>query len=234
MRKKIICVLLVVLMLHPLPVLAADGRAEKVIYLTFDDGPSIYTAKLLDILQKHDVKATFFLVNTGCDMEHLLHRMVEEGHSIGIHSYCHDFKTIYANDEALMKDIYAMQDKIYDLTGLRTWLLRFPGGGSNTVSRRYCYGIMSRAAKRIKEEGFVYFDWNVDSGDATGCRDMQVIYQNVICGIRGKTSAVVLQHDVNGCSVKTVERIILWGKENGYVFRGLTEQSPACCHRVQN
>lgn len=234
MGKKAICVLLVLAMAVTLPVAADDGQEEKVIYLTFDDGPGAYTGQLLDILRRQEVQATFFLVNTGYDMENLLRRMVDEGHSLGIHSYCHDFKTIYANDEALMQDIYAMQDKICDLTGVQTWLLRFPGGSSNTVSCRYCRGLMSRLTKRVGEAGFAYFDWNVDSGDAYGCHDPEKIYQQVIRGIRGKKRAVVLQHDVNGCSVKTVERIIQWGRENGYCFRPLTPDSPACRHRVQN
>lgn len=213
---------------------SAAGETEKVIYLTFDDGPGVYTGQLLDVLQKHDVQATFFLVNTQVDMENLLKRMVEDGHSLGIHSYCHDFPTVYANDDALMRDILAMQETIYALTGVQTWLLRFPGGSSNTVSRRYCYGIMSRAVKRVREAGFCYFDWNVDSGDGYGCHDAETIYQKVIAGIRGKRCAVVLQHDVNGCSVSVVERIILWGKSEGYEFRALDTDSPPCCHRVQN
>lgn len=226
-----ICIFLVLAALLALP---AGAEAEKVIYLTFDDGPGPYTAQLLDILQKQNVKATFFLVNTGYDMEALLGRMVDEGHSIGIHSDCHDFKTIYANDDALWEDIYTMQSLIEEKCGEKTCLLRFPGGSSNTVSRRYCPGIMSRAIARAEADGFAYFDWNVDSGDAYGCQDGEVIFRKVICGIRGRNRAVVLQHDVNRCSVQTVERIICWGKSNGYVFRALTADSPACRHRVQN
>lgn len=235
MGKKLVCIFMLLILLSAIPVAAEETTPpEKVIYLTFDDGPSVYTAQLLDILKKHDVKATFFLVNTGLDMDNLLTRMVNEGHSVGIHSYSHDFKTIYSSDDGLMEDIYAMQRLIYEKCGVLTTLLRFPGGGSNTVSRRYCRGIMTRLTKKVTAEGFTYFDWNVDSGDAYGCPDPEAIYQKVISGIRGKDSAVVLQHDVNGCSVQTVERIILWGVENGYAFRALTENSAPCRHRVQN
>lgn len=233
--KKLVCILSVLVFALTIPAAADDmPQQEKVIYLTFDDGPSIYTAQLLNTLAQHDAKATFFLVNTGTDMEHLLQRMVNEGHSVGIHSYSHDFKTIYSSDESFMEDLYAMQRLIYEKCGVLTTLMRFPGGGSNTVSRRYCCGIMSRLAKRVCAEGFTYFDWNVDSGDAYGCPDPEKIFQKVISGIRGKDRAVVLQHDVNGCSVQTVERIILWGKRNGYVFQALTENSDPCRHRVQN
>lgn len=231
MVKKAACVFLALAVAFTIPV-AAEG--QKVIYLTFDDGPGAYTAQLLDILERNHVPATFFLVNTGVEMEALLRRMVIQGHSIGIHSYCHDFKTIYASDEALMQDIYAMQALIAEKCGVQTFLLRFPGGSSNIVSRRYCNGIMSRITKRVQQEGFCYFDWNVDSGDGYGCPDSEKIYQKVIAGIRGKDCAVVLQHDVNGCSVQTVERIICWGKANGYTFRALSDQSRSCRHRVQN
>lgn len=213
---------------------SASAEEEKVIYLTFDDGPGVYTEQLLDILQKYDVQATFFLVNTQVDMQRLLKRMAENGHSLGIHSYCHDFSAVYASDDALMRDIFAMQETIYTLTGVRTWLLRFPGGSSNTVSRRYCHGIMTRAVKRVQEEGFVYFDWNVDSGDAYGCHDADTIYRNIVSGIGRKRRAVVLQHDVNGCSVSVVERVIQWGKREGYIFRALDADSAPCRHRVQN
>lgn len=213
---------------------ASADAEEKVVYLTFDDGPSSYTAQLLDILGKYDAKASFFLVNTGVDMEKLLCRMAREGHAIGIHSYSHDFAAVYASEDAFMDDLYAMQALIFEKCGVRTRLLRFPGGSSNTVSRKYAQGIMSRLTQRVTGEGFVYFDWNVDSGDAYGCHDPERIYQNVIRGIRGKRRAVVLQHDVNGCSVQTVEKIILCGKDNGYVFRALGEDAPECHHRVQN
>lgn len=235
MVKKLVGIFVLLSVLLAIPVVAEETVArEKVIYLTFDDGPSIYTAELLDILEKHGARATFFLVNTGIDMEHLLQRMANEGHSIGIHSYSHDFKTIYSSDEAFMEDLYAMQRLIYENCGIVTTLMRFPGGGSNTVSRQYSWKIMSRLTKRVAQEGFTYFDWNVDSGDAYGCPDPERIYQKVITGIQGKNIAVVLQHDVNGCSVQTVERIILWGMENGYDFRALTENSAPCRHRVQN
>lgn len=209
-------------------------EAEKVIYLTFDDGPSIYTPQLLRLLDRYGAKATFFLVDTGCCDEELLRDMADGGHSIGIHSLSHDFKTIYSSDEAFMEDIYAMQELIRQKAGYTTFLMRFPGGSSNTVSRRYSKGIMSRLTAAVEEAGFRYFDWNVDSGDAAGCRDTEEIYRNVISGIRGKDCAVVLQHDVYACSIRAVERILIWGREHGYRFCALNEQSPRCCHPVQN
>ncbi len=234
-----VCGLLVavwLLLFTAVPAAADDmpPSSEKVIYLTFDDGPSIYTRQLLRVLDRYNAKATFFLVDTPSCTEDLLQTMVARGHSIGIHSLSHDFEVIYSSDGAFLEDMYAMQALIQEKTGESTMLLRFPGGSSNTVSRRYSKGIMSRLVDRVEADGFQYFDWNVDSGDAAGCRDTEKIYRNVISGIRGKDSAVVLQHDVYSCSVRAVERILIWGRENGYSFRALDAQSPVCHHRVQN
>lgn len=232
--KILVCVLCLLALLPEIPAAAADMPAEeKRIYLTFDDGPGPYTAMLLDVLAEHDVHATFFLVNTGYQMDHLLNRMVQEGHGVGIHSLNHDFKTLYSSEEAFWEDLRGMQDLIREKTGVTTMLMRFPGGSSNTISRQ-SPGIMSRLTKQVTEAGFCYFDWNVDSGDAYGCCDEERIYQNVITGIRGKTVAVVLQHDIQAHSVHVVERILRWGEENGYHFLPLTADSPCCRHRVQN
>lgn len=217
------------------PVGADDmPQQEKVIYLTFDDGPSPYTMRLLEVLERYDAKATFFLVQTPECSDALLQAIVSGGHGIGVHSLSHDFKTIYSSEEAFLEDLYAMQNLIREKTGVTTMLMRFPGGSSNTVSRRYSQGIMSRLVDTVTEAGFCYFDWNVDSGDAAGCRDTEKIYQNVIRGIRGKRQAVVLQHDVCCCSVQAVEKILIWGRNNGYTFQALTTRSPVYHHPVQN
>lgn len=233
-RKILVYVLCLLAFLPATPAAADDMPAEeKRIYLTFDDGPGPYTAKLLDVLAEHDAHATFFLVNTGYHMDSLLERMVQEGHGVGIHSLNHDFKTLYSSEEAFWEDLLGMQELIREKTGVTTMLMRFPGGSSNTISRR-SPGIMSRLTRQVTEAGFCYFDWNVDSGDAYGCCDEERIYQNIIAGIRGKTAAVVLQHDIHEHSVRVVERILRWGEANGYRFLPLTADSPCCHHRVQN
>ena len=203
---------------------------EKVIYLTFDDGPSIYTKKLLDVLKKYDVKATFFLVNTGSIST--AKRIVDEGHAVGIHSISHTYKEIYASEEAFMNDLYGMQKIIRDHTGVTTYLMRFPGGSSNKVSS-FNPGIMSKLVKRVEAEGFQYFDWNVGSNDTSNLTPEQIC-QNVINGIRRTSKAVVLQHDIYDRSVSAVEGIIQWGLENGYTFAALEYNSPTAHHGVNN
>lgn len=206
----------------------------KVIYLTFDDGPSRYTQRLLDLLEQYDAKATFFVVNTGHNMKTLLNAIVDGGHGIGMHSVTHDYSKIYASEEAFFNDLYKMQKIIKDYTGVTTTLMRFPGGSSNTISKKYCTGIMTQLTQAVEDQGFRYFDWNVSSGDAGGTKTADGVYNNVIQGISGKKTAVVLQHDIHEFSVDAVERILIWGIQNGYSFEALTPSSPTCHHGVNN
>lgn len=203
-----------------------------VIYLTFDDGPSIYTPHLLDILKKHNVKATFFVVNTG--KIETISRIASEGHVVAMHTASHDFSEIYASEEAYFKDLKKIQSQIEKYCGYKPTLLRFPGGGSNTVSRRYNEGIMTRLTEQLDKKGYTYFDWNVDSDDAGSARTATQVYNNVVKGCAARKSSVVLMHDIKSYTVDAIEDIILWGKENGYTFKVLTASSPTFHHRVNN
>ena len=206
----------------------------KVIYLTFDDGPGNYTEKLLGILKKYNVKATFFVCKT--NRLDLLDDIVKDGHSIGIHSATHNYGKIYSSEDAFFKELYEMQDIIYQHTGVKTTLLRFPGGSSNSTSKKYNTGIMTRLTKAVESQGFQYFDWNVLSGDAIETESTAQVIKNVIEGIKNnkKDFSVVLQHDPEGFSVDAVEQIIQWGLNNGYTFLPLEPDSPVCHHKVVN
>lgn len=210
---------------------AYQKPSERTIYLTFDDGPCADTGRLLNILRKYNVKATFFVTDSG--YPEMLQRIGEEGHSIGIHTRTHDYSHIYSSPEAFFDELWQMQEVIRKAAGTTTWLLRFPGGSSNTVS---CFneGIMTTLAKAVEASGFSYFDWNVDSDDAGRARKSETVYQNVIDGIKGKQLSVVLQHDVHPYSVDAVEKIICWGLQNGYVFRALDGTSPGMHHTISN
>ncbi len=205
--------------------------SDKNIYLTFDDGPGRYTRELLDVLDKYNVKVTFFVVKTG--YTDLIAKEAAAGHSVGIHSATHDYQKIYANEEAYFRDLEAMDAVIYEKTGQHTKLLRFPGGSSNRVSG-FNPGIMTRLTQAVQERGYQYFDWNVLSGDAGETTDTDVVYQNVIDGVTGRKNSIVLMHDIKGYSVAAVERIIRWGLENGYTFLPLTPDSPTAHHRINN
>lgn len=206
-----------------------DGR---VVYLTFDDGPGPYTEALLAVLDKYDVKATFFVTNG--EYNHVMKKIVDQGHSIGIHSVTHDYESIYANPGAYFEDLTQMQQIIYEQTGVRTTLMRFPGGGSNLVSRRLSPGIMTLLTEAVQNAGFQYFDWNVSSGDAGETQKTREVYLNVVEGIMNNRVSVVLQHDIHPYSVDAVEDIILWGLDNGYRFLSLEETSPTFHHPVAN
>lgn len=167
-----------------------EGRR---IYLTFDDGPSCYTNDILDILKQYDVKATFFVVGK-TDEESLAayKRIVEEGHTLGIHSYSHKYNEIYKSVDAYAADLRKLQELIYDTTGTWSRYTRFPGGSSNTVSTVDMQLLM----EYLEEQGIVYFDWNVSSGDAkSGYISAQAIVDNVMRNVEKHDTAIVLMHD---------------------------------------
>ena len=205
---------------------------QKTIYLTFDDGPGPYTTALLDVLDKYGVKATFFVVNSG--YYNTMRQIVNRGHSIGIHSVTHTYEEIYASPEAFFADLHQMQDIIYQQTGVRTNLMRFPGGSSNLISKETCEGLMTILSDAVQNAGFRYFDWNVDSNDAGGARKKETVRDNVICGASQQRVSIVLQHDIHAYSVDAVEEIIQWGLSNGYRFAPLKENSPGMHHGVLN
>ena len=210
------------------PSVTPNGRT---IYLTFDDGPGANTPELLRVLRKYNVKATFFVVNT--PFIDYITQIAADGHSIGIHSTTHVFSSIYASEEAFFADIENMGNIIYAKTGIKTSLLRFPGGSSNTVSR-FNPGIMTRLTKAVTEQGYQYFDWNVDSGDAGGASGSSEVFYNVISGVSSRTNSIVLQHDIKYFSIQAVEDIIIWGLNNGYTFSALYPHSPTAHHGINN
>ena len=171
------------------------------------------------------------MVDSGC--YDTMRRIVEEGHAIAIHSIEHDYRTIYASMDAFFEDLYATQAMIYEQTGVKTTLMRFPGGSSNTVSR-FNPGVMTRLTEAVEAAGFQYFDWNVDSDDAGKAKTTAEVYKNVIGNVGYAPYSIVLQHDTKECSVEAVEKIILWGLANGYTFLPLEPSSPTVHHPVGN
>lgn len=211
-------------------------EAKGTIYLTFDDGPSTsITPKILDILKKKNVKATFFILNYDSAGEKLVKRIVNEGHTIAIHGYSHDYKSIYKSVETYMENITKLQNKIKNSTGCNTTITRFPGGSSNTVSR-YNPGIMTKLTKEVVARGYRYFDWNVSSGDAGGAKNSSDVYNNVVTGLKKSRSNVVLMHDFSGNTktLNALESIIDYGINNGYSFSRITENTPMVTHSVNN
>ncbi len=208
-------------------------KPKKVVYLTFDDGPSIHTKKLLNILDKYGVKATFFVVGNNGSYS-WIKKATNQGHTIGLHSYSHRYEEIYSSKAAYLKDLAAIQDVVYESTGKKTSIIRFPGGSSNLISASIKKGIMTELTKTVTDQGYHYFDWNVDSGDGSGHLTRQQIAHNVIEGIKCHDTSIVLQHDIWLESIYAVEDIIKWGLANGYSFAPLTTDSFHAHHKINN
>lgn len=174
--------------------LAQEGDVHQV-YLTFDDGPSEQTQQILDILDDYGVKATFF-VNGREDEASIAayKRIVDEGHTIGMHSYSHKYSEIYASMDAFKADFLRIQNLIYDTTGVECRYYRFPGGSSNRVSNVD----MSEYIQYFNNQGVTYFDWNVSSGDATAqAFTVDELVENVMKDVVKYKTSVVLLHDAN-------------------------------------
>ena len=206
------------------------------IYLTFDDGPSTsITPKILDILKKKNIKATFFIINYNTAGEKLVKREVAEGHSVGIHGYSHRYKDIYKSVDIYMANITKLQNKIKASTGVNTTITRFPGGSSNTVSK-YNPGIMTILTKEVVKRGYKYYDWNVSSGDAGEAKTAEQVYNNVTSRLSKSKQNVVLLHDYAGNTktLNALEGIIDFGLQNGYTFSKITPSTPMVTHTPNN
>lgn len=215
---------------------SAVKKNGRVIYLTFDDGPYKYTDKLLKILDKYNVKVTFFVTNQYPDYQNMIKKEAEAGHAIAVHTYSHNYAKIYKSRSAYIADLDKMAAIIKKQTGKQPDILRFPGGSSNTISKSYCKGIMSDLTKYVGTYGYAYSDWNITSGDAGETTSTDQVVQNVINGIKGQGDkpSVVLQHDIKEFSVNAVERIIKWDLDNGYTFKKMTTSDGIVHHGVNN
>lgn len=190
---------------------------EGVIYLTFDDGPSsVTTGTLLDILKEENVKATFFVTNNGPDS--LIKRMYDEGHTIALHTASHNYATVYKSVDAYFDDLNKVSNRVKNITGQTSKIVRFPGGSSNTVSRHYSKGIMTTLSEELFNRGYRYYDWNVDSHDASNARTKEAVYNNVVTSLSKNKANVVLMHDIKTQTRDALRSIIRYGKENGYTF----------------
>ena len=176
---------------NPQEDLPVDSRRK--VYLTFDDGPSIYTDEILDILAEYDVKATFFVV--GKEDEHsreALARIVEEGHTLGMHSYSHKYSELYASLESFEADFEKQKNYLEEVTGATCRFYRFPGGSSNTVSREDMHIFIDY----LEDRGMVFFDWNISSGDGSKpLLDVDTLVKNSTEDVEFWNTAVILMHD---------------------------------------
>ena len=180
------------------------------VYLTFDDGPSENTNKILDILKQYDVKATFFVVGkTDKNSVAVYKRIVNEGHTLGMHSYSHDYGEIYSSLENYVLDLKRLEDYLFQVTGVRPKYVRFPGGSSNKVSKVD----MKELTAYLNDNGYVYYDWNLSSKDADySYLSSDRIVENCMSQIEDYSKEVIiLMHDANDKkpTVDALQRMIL-------------------------
>lgn len=209
---------------------------KKICYLTFDDGPSGVTQQVLDILTQYGVTGTFFVTAEKPEHFDMMKKVVDQGSTIALHTYSHDYSKLYASDEAYFEDLQQISDLVEQQTGEVSKVIRFPGGSSNMISADYNEGIMSRLVDEVEEKGYAYFDWNVDSTDASGNGvSVDQIVANATSGI-GVDNAVILMHDTDAkeTTVQALPRIIQAYKDAGYTFRPLTTRSTPVHHSVNN
>ena len=195
----------------------ARADSEKVVYLTFDDGPSDrVTPKILDILKEENIKATFFIVGTAAEnRKYLLERELSEGHTIAVHSYTHRYSQIYSSAENLLADIDKCNEVIKSVTGAYSTVYRFPGGS---------FGLNDELINAVREHGMKYVDWNASLCDADYCNaPSEVLYANAVATSKGRDRVVLLAHDTTTktTTAKALKDIIRYFKSQNYKFATL-------------
>ena len=204
-----------------------------VAYLTFDDGPSSNTEDILDILDYYNVKATFFVIYHK-DMEEQYKAIVDRGHTIALHTYTHDYSKVYRSETAFFNEITRISDYVYSVTGVRTRIIRFPGGSSNTVSNHYSRDLMQTLKVSVPQKGYVYHDWNVDTEDAAHNNlAPEKILENVKNSLTKYRKPDILMHDAGETKRTTVEALpemIEYIYSQGYRMERLEIDSYAVHH----
>lgn len=206
---------------------------EKWVCLTFDDGPSKTTPDVLAALNTAGVHGTFFVVATGYNEKYLplLTQAAAAGHQIALHSASHEYSDIYGSSDAYWEDIALLKERIapyVDVESIR--YLRFPGGSTNTVSRRYGgKGLMKQLKAEVEQKGLQWVDWNVCAEDAVGGHpSADTIYRNVVRETGQQTNCIVLMHDSSSThtTAEALPDIIQWYTDNGYTFLTVAEALP--------
>lgn len=208
---------------------AAPEQTAKRVYLTFDDGPSIYTGQILDILAANDVKATFFVIGRDEKYYDFYKRIVDEGHTIGMHSYSHVYQDFYASTESFGEELSKLNDLIYEVTGVRSTIFRFPGGSSNNVASQPIQNYIAY----LNENNINYYDWNSLSGDAvTSGLSPERLVNNIMNDVEKNEDSIVLMHDLQTThtTVESLQLLIDTLKSNGYEILPIDEDTPLIQH----
>ena len=212
-----------------------DGTGEKTVYLTFDDGPSENTGKVLDILDDYGINATFFVTGHEPEYRSSIKDAYERGNTIGLHSMSHDYAKVYASTDAFFEDLEKVGEVVEEQIGYVPYLTRFPGGASNTVSANYSTGIMSALVEELPARGYQFYDWNVSSNDAAGTNVAVDTLVQSSC-VEGYTNVMLLFHDsgTKDTTPEALPQIIEYYLERGYEFAPIDREAFVCHHGVNN
>ncbi len=212
-----------------------EHYTPKTIYLTFDDGPGANTVKVLNALDKYNVKATFFVTNQFPRYQYLIAEEYNKGHKIGVHTLTHKW-SVYDSLDAYLDDFNQMNEIVKNQTGSYTNIFRFPGGSGNTVSRSHKTGVVTEIANEMTNRGYVYFDWNLSSGDADGKgASTEKIINNVVNRVdKCAAHCVILFHDYKPTTANAIEPILAELTKRGYNFATLNENSPTVHAKILN
>lgn len=212
-----------------------DGTGKKTVYLTFDDGPSDNTPRVLEVLDRYGIKATFFVTGHEPDKAPYIKDAYDKGHSIGLHSMTHNYDQIYVSEEAFFSDLEAVGNMVKEQIGYVPYLTRFPGGASNTISANYCAGIMTSLVEDVQARGYQFYDWNVSSADASGTNVAVDTLVQSSC-VEGYTNVMLLFHDssTKDTTPDALPQIIEYYQERGYAFEPVTREAFVCQHDVNN
>lgn len=218
-----------------IPVGSDSASNEKTVFLTFDDGPSANTEKVLQILDKYDAKATFFVTGLNPDYYNVIAETYKKGHTIGLHTFSHRYSELYASVEAYFKDLDQISGLVKEQIGFVPCFIRFPGGSSNSISSNYSKGIMTILADEVQKRGYQYYDWNAISGDADhdNVPKDTIIANGIGCEY---TNIILLLHDGTGkeTTVEALPTIIEHYQKLGYSFKGIDRLTFHAHHRIGN
>lgn len=209
---------------------SANIPKTKIAYLTFDDGPSNNTEKILKILDDYNIKATFFVTGASAKSGLEIYKTIaSKGHSIGNHTYSHNYSKIYKSIEDFIADFNKLEKYLNNSIGINTNLVRLPGGSNNTISHKYGGNdIMVSISKYLIDNGYTYFDWNVDSTDASvKTQDKNKIVNSVLNNSKNKNAIIILMHDgpLKTSTVKALPEIVEGLKKQGFEFKPLSSES---------
>lgn len=211
-----------------------DDTTTKKVYLTFDDGPGSQTGKILDILKKNHVKATFFVTGKeDASSKKVYQRIVKEGHTLAMHSYSHIQDVIYDSKEAFEKDLKQINRCLYEATGVHTKFYRFPGGSSTQNTSLPIQNFIDV----LKKNHYLYLDWNVISPDINNANaTKEQVVTGVMQGVDAYDTAVVLMYDVadKPMTVKALPSIIKQIKAKNYELLPVDESMILIQHNNGN